>query len=83
MNFTAQALLPTKSVRSVGGAHTMRVTSTFRFVPERNFPWLTLSLPPVAEYCTVLAVALADVSAFDARVVVALARVPASLAVQP
>jgi len=66
----------------------MRVTSTFRFVPERNLPGLTLSLPPAAEYCTAVAPALADVSAFDARLVVALtrralARVPVSLAVLP
>jgi hypothetical protein len=66
----------------------MRVTSTLRFVPEINLPWLTLSLPPAIEHCTVLAPALADVSAFDPRLVVALprralARVPASVAVLP
>jgi hypothetical protein len=66
----------------------MRVTSTFRFVPEINLPWLTLSLPRAAEYCTVVAPALADVSAFDPRLLVALtrralARVPASVAVLP
>jgi hypothetical protein len=60
----------------------MRVASTFRFVPEG------LSLPPFAECFTVLAPALADVSAFDPRLVLALAprpltRVPANLAVQP
>jgi hypothetical protein len=66
----------------------MRVTSTFHFVAERNLCWLTPSLPPAAEYCTAVASALADVSAFDATLVVgltrrALARVPASLAVLP
>lgn len=66
----------------------MRVTSTFRFVPERILPWLTLSLLPAAEYCTASGPALADVNAFDARLVVALtrcalARVPASLGVLP
>jgi hypothetical protein len=66
----------------------MRVTSTLRFVPEINLPWLTLSLPPAIAHCTVVAPALADVSAFDPRLVVAsarraLARVPASLAVLP
>lgn len=66
----------------------MRVTSTFRLTPVRNLPGLTLSLPPVAEYCTAVAPALADVSSFDARRVVALtrrtlARVPVSLAVLP
>jgi hypothetical protein len=66
----------------------MRVTSTLRFVPEIDLPWLTLSLPPVIEHCTVGAPALADVSAFDPRPVVALprlalARGPASLALLP
>ena len=66
----------------------MRVTSALRVVPEINLPWLMLSLPPAAEHCTVVAPALADVSAFDPRLVVALprralARVPASLAVLP
>ena len=66
----------------------MRVTSTFHFVAERNLRWLTPSLPPAAEYCTAVAPALANVSTFDARLVVgltrgALARVPASLAVLP
>ena len=63
----------------------MRVTTTFHFVAERNLPWRTPSQPPAAEYCTAVAPALADVSTFDARLVVgltrrALARVPASLA---
>jgi hypothetical protein len=66
----------------------MRVTSTLRFVPEINLPWLTLFLPPAIEHCAVGAPALADVSAFDPRLVLALAprpltRVPANLAVQP
>jgi hypothetical protein len=66
----------------------MRVTSTFQCVAERNLRWLTPSLPHAAEYCTAVAPALADVSAFDARLVVgltrpALARLPASLAVLP
>jgi hypothetical protein len=66
----------------------MRVTSTLRFVPEINLPWLTLFLPPAIEHCAVGAPALADVSAFDPRLVVALprlalARVPASLALLP
>ena len=66
----------------------MRVTTTFHFVAERNLPWLTPSLPPAAEYCTAVAPALADVSTFDATLVVgltrrALARVPAGLAVLP
>lgn len=66
----------------------MRVTCTFGFVPQINLPWLTLSRPPAAEYCTAVAPALADVNAFDARLVVALTRralppVPASLAVLP
>ena len=66
----------------------MRVTTGFHFVAERNLRWLTPSLPPAAEYCTAVAPALADVSTFDARLVVglsrrALARVPASLAVLP
>jgi hypothetical protein len=66
----------------------MRVTSTLRFVPEINFPWLTLSLPRAIEHCAVGARALADVSAFDPRLVVALprralARAPASLALLP
>ena len=66
----------------------MRVTSTLRLVPELNFPWLTLSLPRAIEDCAVGAPALADVSAFDPRPVVALprralARVPASLALLP
>jgi hypothetical protein len=65
----------------------MRVTSTLRVVPEIDLPWLTLSLPPAIEHCTV-APALADVSAFDPRLVVALprralARVPASWAPLP
>jgi hypothetical protein len=65
----------------------MRVTYSFRFVPEINLPWLTL-LPAAVETGTVVAPALADVRAFDARLVVALtrralARVPASLAVLP
>jgi hypothetical protein len=66
----------------------MRVTSTLRFVPEINLPWLTLFLPPAIEHCAVGAPALADVSAFDPRLVVALprlalAQVPASLALLP
>jgi hypothetical protein len=66
----------------------MRVTAAFRFVPERILPGLTLSLLPAAEYCTVGGLALADVNAFDTRLVVALtrcalARVPASLEVLP
>jgi hypothetical protein len=66
----------------------MRVTSTLRCVPEGNLPCLNLSLPPVPECFTVLAPALADVSAFGPRLVFALtrrplARVPAYLAVQP
>jgi hypothetical protein len=66
----------------------MRVTSTLRFVPEINFPWLTLSLPRATEHCAVGAPALADVSAFHPRLAVALprralARVPASLALLP
>jgi hypothetical protein len=66
----------------------MRATSTFQFVAEINFRWLTPSLPPSAEYCTAGTLALADVSTFDARLVVgltrrALARLPASLAVLP
>jgi hypothetical protein len=66
----------------------MRVTSTLRFVPEINLPRLTLSLPAAIAHCTVVAPALADVSAFDPRLVVALprltlAQVPASLAVLP
>ena len=66
----------------------MRVTSTLRFVPEINFPWLTLSLPRAIAHCAVGAPALADVSAFDPRLVVALprralARAPASLALLP
>jgi hypothetical protein len=66
----------------------MRVTSTLRFVPEINFPRLTLSLRRALEHCAVGAPALADVSAFDPRLVVALprralARVPASLALLP
>jgi hypothetical protein len=66
----------------------MRVTTTIHFMAESNLPWLTPSLPPAAEYCTAVAPALADVSTFDARLVVgltwrALARVPASLAVLP
>ena len=64
----------------------MRITTTINFIAERNLRWLTSSLAPAAEYCT--AVALADVSTFDARLVVELtrrarARVPASLAVLP
>jgi hypothetical protein len=46
----------------------MRVTSTVRFIPERNLPWLTLSLAPAAEV------------ALTRR---ALARMPACLAVLP
>jgi hypothetical protein len=65
----------------------MRVTSTLRFAPEVDLPWLTLSLPPANEHCTVGAPALADVRAFDPIVVAlprrALARVPASLALLP
>jgi hypothetical protein len=66
----------------------MRVTSTLRFVPEINLPWLTLFLPPAIEHCAVGAPALADVSAFDPRLVVALprlalVRMPASLALLP
>jgi len=65
----------------------MRVTSTFHFVAERNFRWLTPSLPPAAEYCTAVAPALAHVT-FDATLVVGLTRhalawVPAGLAVLP
>ena len=66
----------------------MRVTTTFHFVAERNLPGLTPSQPSAAENCTAEAPALADVSTFDARLVVgltrgALARVPASVAVLP
>jgi hypothetical protein len=66
----------------------MRVASTFRFVPEGYLPWSKLSRPPLPEYFTVLAPALADVSVLDPRIVFALAprpltRVPANLAVQP
>ena len=64
----------------------MRVTTTFHFIPESSLPWLPPSLPPVAEYCTEVAPVLADVSTFDARMVVAMtghppARAPARLAV--
>ena len=63
----------------------MRVTYPSRFAPERILPRLTLCLPPAAEYCAAVGLALADGSALDARVVVALrrraqARVPASMA---
>jgi hypothetical protein len=65
----------------------MRVTCTFRFVPETIRPWLMPSLSPAAEYCTAGEPALANVNALDARLVVAmtraLARVPASLGVLP
>jgi len=59
----------------------MRVSTIFHFVAERNS-----SVPPVAEYCT--AVALADVSTFDATLVVGVTRhalvwVPAGLVVLP
>jgi len=61
----------------------MRVTTTFHFVAERNS-----RVPPVAEYCTAVALALADVSTFDATLVVGLTRhalvwVTAGLAVLP
>jgi hypothetical protein len=52
----------------------MRVTAAFRFVPERILPGLTLSLLPAPEYCTAGGPALADVNAFDTRLVVALTR---------
>ena len=62
----------------------MRVATTFHFVAERHLRWLTPSLPPAAGYCTAVAPVLADVSPFDATLVVgltrrALARVPAVL----
>jgi hypothetical protein len=61
----------------------MRVTTTFHFVAERNS-----SVPPVAENCTAVAPALAEVSTLDATLVVGLTRhalawVPAGLAVLP
>lgn len=66
----------------------MRVAAAFRFVSERILPGLTLSLLSAAEYFTAGGPALADVNAFDTRLVVALnrcalARVPASLGVLP
>jgi hypothetical protein len=56
------------------GTHTMRVTATFGFVPEKILPGLTPSLLPAAESCTAGGPALADVKAFDTRLVVALTR---------
>jgi hypothetical protein len=48
----------------------MRVASTIRLVGDRNLSWSTVSVRPAREYCT--AVAPADVSDFDARLVLAL-----------